>query len=370
MLLGPANLKKRTAGFGTNLPPEKDQGSKEHLRDHSRRVFSADQALFRALPSREGQVEEGLSVALTQQDKVLLSAAVRLVGKAESLRRRSGMISSDWQRVCRIRSDLPQHRAPRWTFPVFYFRKPIAARLAGMDGLDIGARTPEPTDAPRGLRSIVPVGRAADDLSEWSVPHFRYYEGLGCRMRAIDLVTCETRSGIDQGDARLLQYADASLDFITVPMLLGPPHACASPLEIAFCLGEFRRVLRPGGFAFIADAGVQPSVLFAAQLFHFSTSLSKGHTDGLPVGTLLRRTGRHTAPGNCHIFSSLGLAELRLARHGPQVVVGANLLWNSEMPRVTSARKRTNSRPAPSSESQRKHEGRHGAYTERKGVAH
>lgn len=220
---------------------------------------------------------------------------------------------------------------------MFYFRRPIAASLAEMHGLDIGARTSRLADEHKGLLSVVPVGRVADDLRERFVPHFRYYEELGCRMRAIDLVAYGTRSGIDEGDARLLPYTDGSFDFITAPMLLGPSHVCASPLEIAFCLGEFRRVLRPGGFVFLADAGVQPSVLFAAQLFGFAALCSKGDVDGLPVGTLLRRAGWHPAPGLSAIFTLQALLELCVSPQGNEVVVSANLLWDPDIPRIRSA---------------------------------
>jgi hypothetical protein len=58
---------------------------------------------------------------------------------------------------------------------------------------------------------------------------------------------------------------------------------------MALCLSEFWRVLRPGGLVYLADADVEPSVIYAAQRLGFSCFFSKGIADGMPVGTILQK---------------------------------------------------------------------------------
>ncbi|MGD0014305.1 MAG: hypothetical protein ABSD56_07770 [Bryobacteraceae bacterium] len=113
-------------------------------------------------------------------------------------------------------------------------------------------------------------------------------------MQAIDInagTSATEIAGLEQGDARLLRNPDHSIDFILVPMLLGPSRACATPIEIAFCLLEFFRTLRPGGFVHLADPQAEPTVLFAAQTVGLDSFCSRRPLHGVPIGILLRIPG-------------------------------------------------------------------------------
>lgn len=136
-----------------------------------------------------------------------------------------------WIAICSRRK---QQYPPRWTFPILYFRMPIARQFGGATGLDVGARvSPSIRSA---LKLLVPPGHEPDNFTECFVPHHLYYTDVGCSMEAIDIIVSSKDTLIKYGDARMLAHASESFDFITVPMLLGSHNVCATPIEIALCV--------------------------------------------------------------------------------------------------------------------------------------
>ena len=185
---------------------------------------------------------------------------------------------------------------------------------------------------------------------ETGIPHYLYYEAAGCSMEAIDLLPPPENARILQGDARLLKFADSSFDFLTCATILGPPHVCGSAGEIAFTVGEFTRVLRPGGFVYLADASIQPTVIYAAQCFGLDSCYSKG-AGGLPIGTFLWKCsagGRSWPQG---LFDML--TQITLVGSGDLVVRNANLLWDEGEPEWRSGDNRRFLTASPRSSSKR-----------------
>ena len=210
---------------------------------------------------------------------------------------------------------------------------PIGKYFAGATGLDVGARVPCLISSRSKLRLAVPPDREPDDFKESFVPHYRYYADIGCTMEAIDLVAGTEDKLIKHGDARMLPYPSESFDFITVPMLLGPNNVCATPIEIILCMLEFRRVLRPGGFLYLADPIIEPSVVYTGQQAGFKCYYSKGQCYGLPVGTVFRRTGSYNSTDRFEdIFEHFNDTSLKLSDYGEETIWSADLLWDREIP--------------------------------------
>lgn len=292
--------------------------------------------LLAPLPDREIKSGDGLCILLLWSDKALLREAIEVAEREQMARQQQGRESETWRRVCGRRSSHPYHYAERWTFPVFYFREPLVALIQGTDGLDVGARVPDPGSRDRSLPCPPGGKRNSSELRETYVPHFAYYKAIGCRMHAIDLFRDESQPEVEVGDARLLPYEPESFDFITAPMLLGPSNPCASPLEIVLCLSEFKRVLRPGGLTYLADAGVQPSVIYAAQCLGFRIGCLKGKAPGQPIGTLLVKPGVHQWAGL--LDQTLCNADLPVfSDEEDEILHSANLFWDAGATRVMKA---------------------------------
>jgi hypothetical protein len=280
--------------------------------------------------------ERGRAVLLSASDKVLIQRALQTVNRCQSIRRKCHRLARIWDRACLSRSESRHHYSPRWTFPFFYFREPVVEILARARGLDVGARVRRHQPDPP--KMILPSKWNDTNAIESFVPHFIYYSNVGCEMQAIDLMAVHREEGIEPGDARRLKHLDESLDFITAPILLGPARVLATPLEIAFCLSEFWRVLRPGGFVYLADAEIEPSITYTAQCIGFSCFFSKGTTDGIPVGTVLRRSGRHEGTARfLRIFEPLAKAQLEHSSGiADELVEAADLLWDEGLPTISA----------------------------------
>ena len=260
-----------------------------------------------------------------------IHSAVAVVAECQVERSETQEITAPWSAALAIKSPRRLHYLPRWTFRILYFRPPAAEYLFGACGLDVGANVkPFGSFQPR---LLVPPAFRVDDFTECHVPHHVYYSEIGCQMQAIDLQPAQQQ--IEHGDARLLRHADASLDFITAPMLLGPSNVCATPLEIAFCLSEFNRVLRPGGLVYFADPSLEPSVIFTAQCSGFSAFGSKGLKGGVPLGTILRKHGRHKATAKFQpIFEDLSDVMLHFSDAQDQAILFSDLVNDQAQPLI------------------------------------
>lgn len=283
----------------------------------------------RAIPLLENRSSNSLIIPIPRTVKKLLNEFVSFASNRCYNREITGEIAPEWLLLSESRSSHVHHFAPRWTFPVFYFRSDMSVFFSCKDGLDIGARISSINNLSK--RGIEPNSNNPLFI-ETLVPHFEYYSTIGCRMRAIDIITpVSDYKEIEFGDARLLFFAARSFDFITMPMLLGPTNACATYLEVSLCLCELKRVLRSGGFIYIADAGFQPSIGFAAQCLDFDLFISKGSPVGLPIGTILRkRNSENQSSLFDEMFSSIDIQPLKFHHWHDEVIANCNLFFDKE----------------------------------------
>lgn len=208
-------------------------------------------------------------------------------------RKATADIPPEWLTVCQLKSTKITYYAPRWTWPILYFRGKTSQYFRGTKGLDVGARINHLAGPHKGLAAVAKYSRTAETL----VPHFEYYSLLGGDMAAVDINAPDPKyKEIQYGDVRLLSFASRSFQFVTMPMILGPFNPCATYLEVALSLCELRRVLQPGGFVYVAEVGFQPSVSFTAYCLEFDVYVSKGSLDGLPIGTLFRKPPSQDQP--------------------------------------------------------------------------
>jgi SAM-dependent methyltransferase len=239
----------------------------------------------KAIPTWDRLSANNLEICLPSGIKRALVGASRFAIRESECRRATNQTPEGWQRLCNLTSGVHHLYTPRWSFPVFYFPEETRFVFSGLCGLDVGARVSSKDN----LFKRGPLRLSTDNplLRETFVPHWKYYEVFGARMHAIDLYPDPVESRVAFGDARLLDFPNESFDFLTLPMLLGPGNPCATALEIAFCVAEIHRVLRSGGFAYIADAIVQPCVCFTAQINGFKVTCTKGSGRGGAIGTIL-----------------------------------------------------------------------------------
>ena len=283
------------------------------------------------VPKWDRTIGETLEICLPAQLKRHLCATETFVRSQSTWRDRHGQVPDGWAEICKLRMSGHYLYAPRWTFPIFYFRGRYARFFDQLLGLDIGARVSRSDDP-------VKAGplRFADDnplLRESFRPHWKHYEELGATMRAIDTLTDSAEPRIEAGDVRLLPFRTGSFDFITLPMLFGPGNPCSTSLEIVTGISEVHRVLRPNGFAYLADGILHPSVCFAAQLVGFTVLVSKGTENGMPVGTILTKGEDYEqTPGRFLDRASLSTFTFSSKRH--EIVSHCNLIDDSEPPRV------------------------------------
>lgn len=212
---------------------------------------------------------------------------------------------------------------------------PAAKHFVGAIGLDVGARVLRSIPPVSTLRLAIPPNFNPEDFKECFVPHYLYYEDIGCVMEAIDLNAGAGDEPIKYGDARMLFYPAESFDFVTTPMLLGPQNVCATPIEVALCISEFSRVLRPGGFFYLADPTIEPSVVYMAQQAGFDCYYSRGKCWGLPVGTIFKRRGSSNTTNRFRpLFEQIENSLLTLSDEGDETIWLADLLWNKQSPFV------------------------------------
>jgi SAM-dependent methyltransferase len=270
-----------------------------------------------------------ISLPSTVKDRIKEFVCFALKKSLE--RQRSRKPDPQWSSLCGTRSSQSQHYAPRWTFSCFYFREPAASLFGGKQGLDVGARVSKKnTDAL--------LHPNAHNLVETAVPHFRYYSALGCQMKAIDLLAPDPDyEEIQFGDARLLSFPSESFDFVTIPMILGPTNVSPTYLELALCLCELARVVRGGGFIYVADAGFQPSLAFAAQHLGLQSYVTKGGSRGLPVGIILRKRGSSDVTRFDELFNLIDVPPLTFHPWKSQRVRNCNLLHDEAAPVIEDA---------------------------------
>lgn len=272
-------------------------------------------------------METGLAVELTRDTKSYLRKSFIVAEELRQERNDTGSIPPLLKAVLSRKSRKPQHYSPRWTFRILYFRGIALRYLGGLDGLDIGARVATECFVSNrhisGPSCINPI-----DLSELHVPHYKYYETNGCNMTAIDLLNSK-ESDVSVGDARCLAFGPCEFDFATIPMLVGTKRCCSHPLEIAIILLELERIVRPGGFAYIADPDVDPVVVFLSTLAGFEVYSSKGRNRDLPLGLIIRKptiSGKYSKLDN--LFSLPALERMYCGNCDNELLVHSDLVWD------------------------------------------
>jgi hypothetical protein len=283
------------------------------------------------VPKWDRTIGETLEICLPAQLKRHLCATEAFVRSQSTWRDSHGQVPDGWAEICELRMSGHYLYAPRWTFPIFYFRGRYASFFDRLLGLDIGARVSRSDDPVK----AGPLKFADDNpmLRESFRPHWKHYEELGATMRAIDTLADPAEPRIEAGDVRLLPFQTSSFDFITLPMLFGPGNPCSTSLEIVTGISEVHRVLRPNGFAYLADGILHPGVCFAAQLVGFTVLISKGTENGMPVGTILTK-GKDSEQTSGRFLDRATLSTFTFSSKGHEIVSHCNLIDDSEPPRV------------------------------------
>lgn len=285
------------------------------------------------VPKWDRTIDETLEICLPAQLKRHLRVTEAFVRSQSTWRESHGRVPEGWADLCDLRMSGHYLYAPRWTFPVFYFRGRHASFFDHLLGLDIGARVSRSDDPVK----AGPLKFADDNpmLRESFRPHWKHYEEFGATMRAIDIFADPVEPRIEAGDVRLLSFQTGSFDFVTLPMLFGPGNPCSTTLEIVTGISEVHRVLRPSGFAYLADGILHPSVCFAAQLVGFTVLVSKGTENGMPVGTILTK-GKDSKQASGRLLDPAALSTITFSPKDDEIVSHCNLIDDSEPPLVYS----------------------------------
>jgi len=114
-------------------------------------------------------------------------------------------------------------------------------------------------------------------------------------------------------------------------MILGPSNVCSTYLELSLCLNELNRVIRPGGFIYIADFGFQPCIGFGAQCLDLDLFISKGSREGLPIGTILaKRIVKDECSVFDEIYTSNDIQRVRFHPSRKEKILNCNLFFDKE----------------------------------------
>lgn len=263
--------------------------------------------------------------------------------RQQVIRREFGRIPDGWIEYCAHKDKNTALFGPRWTLPFCYFSKFYSDCFASTLGLDIGCNTP-----PHQINNILDVSIRNqvdvphyDDEVEPNIPHYRYYQRLGCHMLGIDLQPYFTSSwDIIAGDIRMLAVDDELIDFFTMAMIFGPGNPAKTFLDVALCLAELRRTSAPNSLIYIADFIIMPSFVVASIEAGFKVFANNSYENGVPIGIFLTKkdTKFHESKFS-PIFSYLSNNELNiLDTKRPQQIIGRNLLSSNDLhPRVIYA---------------------------------
>lgn len=220
----------------------------------------------------------------------LLDELLDFVRSQQELRRSTGHLSDDWVRFCASRRAGRHLYLPRGTYPLSRFGSRFAECFSGAVGLDVGCVV-YPYSLKCFFDSIAEVTAVPDDSAETFIPHFLYYREFGCMIRGID-IQLPVSDSYDQayGDLRMLQNDDATVDFFTIPMIIGPGNPASSVLDAALSLCELWRTLHPDGLIYVADFIVKPCVVLAASRLGFRVFVNKIRHEDMPTGLFLTRS--------------------------------------------------------------------------------
>jgi hypothetical protein len=278
---------------------------------------------------------DGSVVELSAAVKASLRETLEVVKELERQRERYGATPDQWESILTCRSPRKEHYSSRWTFPILYFRDPVLKHFDGLNGLDIGARANPQQKHFRWMPNSPPWVNS-ENLIETYQPHYKYYSSHGSKMTAIDITPTDD-PGICYGDARYLEEDNNSFDFVTMSMILGTKRCCSSPLEIGICLAELWRVLRVGGFVYIADTDLDPVVIYLASLIGFSSWASRGRCWGMPLGTILAKS-REALGGSFSnsILDASSLDPLICNKYSDEMLVNCDVLWDKDKPHFTT----------------------------------
>lgn len=222
----------------------------------------------------------------------LVIKLANFVSEQQVERRSSLPASREWGKFC---AQAKIHNAclgPRWTMPFCYFGIQHKDRFYSLCGLDIGCNV-----LPRALRyysdqfisRTKQLGLYAYEY-EVLVPHYEYYRSWGCNMRGIDLYPSANSYMVSQGDLRMLDFPDSSIDFYTVAMIIGPSNSASTILDAAMCFSELYRTSTKNSIIYIADFVITPVVVLLAIETGFRVFTNESYVTGIPIGVFLVRT--------------------------------------------------------------------------------
>jgi SAM-dependent methyltransferase len=272
-----------------------------------------------------------LSISSSISNRVILFATFAQI--ATRIRLKFAGLPEEWNGEFTLKRTSPLTYCPRWTLSMFYIQGNLARCLRDLVGLDVGALSGCPP-----LENIsLCTGLSKEDyrLEDLKQPHFSYYTKQGVHMKAVDIrAPLRDYPEIGYGDVRSLDFKNDTFDFLTIPMVLGTGNPCDTYLEVAMATCEMWRVLKPGGFVYIADSSFSPVISLTAQKIGFTVYCSKGSDRGLPIGTFLHRPPKQGVKDSWFIdsFVSEGLFQITLPSKAAIRVKNCNLLLDNNFP--------------------------------------
>lgn len=253
----------------------------------------------------------------------------------QTLRRSTGKVSQHWSDFCIHRERDPASLGPRWTLPFCYFDKKYSQCFVDTIGLDVGCNIASFSSRKFSDRFIDSAKKLSDYFWEYEifVPHYQYYQKLGCRMQGIDIHPTRFNIDVTCGDLRMLIFDEGIIDFFTIAMIMGPGNPACTYLDVALCMAELKRTCNRNGLIYIADFIVMPALVTCAIYAGFRVFTNNSYQHGIPIGIFLIRNDANIEKSRFHsIIEHLIPYELMIP-NGDQVrILNRELLKRNSAP--------------------------------------
>jgi hypothetical protein len=269
----------------------------------------------------------------------LITAFTEFVKTQQNIRRITRRIPNPWKKFCS--KDQIHHSllGPRWTMPFCYFGMEYQTCFKAIRGLDVGCNVLANSLSQYSNKFISHVRNVGKYSYEYElfIPHYLYYQKMGCFMVGVDLYPASKDPSVSQGDLRMLDCDDNSIDFFSVAMIVGPSNPASSILDAALCISELHRASSSDCLVYIADFVITPSTIFMALEFGFRVFVNNSYSLGIPIGLFFVKKGTDLLCSRFRrIISKLEYKELILDSSRQQFIENRDLLLRCTTPvRVT-----------------------------------
>ena len=302
----------------------------------------------RPLPCRDKIYIEGSYIIHTvckDGDCIGIEAAsviadfVAFVEIQQDERRLNHCISNDWREFCEQGKIHESCLGPRWTMPFCYIGSEHQECFNAVRGLDVGCNVLAQSFRRYSDRFVSRIRQSGEYVYEYEVfvPHYQYYRAWGCNMQGVDLRPSTKNALVSQGDLRMLNFADNSIDFFTISMVVGPSNPACTILDAALCFSEIYRTSTSNALIYIADFIVTPAIVSLAIDSGFRVFINNSYSIGIPIGVfLVRRELELRRSSFFSILKEIESHELVFDRNKQQCIENRELLRRNGMPpRVT-----------------------------------